>query len=700
MRINTLKPFRSTFSKVVFLLSAVNAGLLLIVLTLYFYMLQQEKEIFKSSNELYNNEIESLLKLNSESYTSIVADITYWDEFVTFTKTRDISWFNRSVANIIDTYKVQYLAAYSLDGNLITKVSTIKIKSKDFIPKEALKKLYEKKIDKFYLKIPEGIVEVYGATIHPSDDPFKNKSKPSGYFIMVRLLDENYFSNIEQVCSSKIKFYTGKETAYKTVFKIVSLKDYQGNTIAELYVKRAYDIDFYITKSILFIMALALIISWIVYYFYSVKWAKLPISLIRKILISEDKSAIHSLKNIKGEFRYIGKLFEENLAQRNLLHQAKEKAEESDKLKSAFLTNLSHEIRTPMNAVIGFSELLEDASISEQEKIEYRKIINKSGKNLITIIDDLIEMSRIDTKQVIPLYSDFDLNASVKNIFTVMQQSATTKNVEFSLVNNSPNFLKRIISDKTKVERILKNLLLNAIKFTDKGIIELRYEVDVAKALIHFAIRDTGIGIEESNIDIIFKRFRKVQNDHTIRGAGLGLGLAISKEYVAMLGGTLEVQSEIGVGSTFLCTIPLLIDEKAVNINSAMTDEESGNNVETILVAEDDRFNFLLIEKILALKNYKVIRAEDGEKAVALCLAHPEIDLVLMDIKMPKLDGYEAFKKIRAARPNLPIVAQTAYTSSEEVEKIFQLGFAAYLSKPISKEKLYILIDNMVNYRS
>lgn len=700
MKLNTLMPFRSTFAKVAFLLSAVNAGLLLIVLTLYFYMRQQEKEIFKSSNELYNNEIESLLKLNSESYTSIVADITYWDEFVTFTKTKDISWFNRSVANIIDTYKVQYLAAYSLDGTQITKVSTIKIKTKDFIPKAALKKLYEKKIDKFYWRIPEGIVEVYGATIHPSDDPFKNKFKPSGYFIMVRLLDENYFNNIEQVCSSKIKFYTGKETAKKTVFKIVPLNDFQGNTIAELYIKRAYDIDFYITKSILFIMALALILSWVVYYYYSVKWAKLPISLIRKILLSEDKSAIHSLKNIKGEFRYIGKLFEENLAQRDLLHQAKEKAEESDKLKSAFLTNLSHEIRTPMNAVIGFSELLEDASISETEKTEYRKIINKSGKNLITIIDDLIEMSRIDTKQVIPLYSDFDWNASIKNIFNAVQQASTNKNVEFSLVNKSPNFSKRIISDKTKVERIIKNLLWNAVKFTDKGIIELLYEIDTTNACITFAVKDTGIGIEESNQEIIFKRFRKVQNDHTIRGAGLGLGLAISMEYVTMLGGTLEVQSEIGVGSTFLCTIPLLIDEKAVNINSAMTEESTENSVETILVAEDDRFNFLLIEKILSLKNYKVLRAEDGEKAVALCRQHPEIDMVLMDIKMPKLDGYEAFKQIRAERPNLPIVAQTAYTSSEEVEKIFKMGFAAYLSKPISKEKLYILIDNLENFRS
>lgn len=178
----------STYFKVVSLLTLVSTGLLLIVVSLYFYMHVQEKEIFKNSKSLYENEINSLLKLNSESYNAVINDVTYWDEFVNFTKTKNLKWFNTSIATLIDTYKVQHLSAYTEDGEFITKVSTLKIKTKNFIPKDAFKLIKEKKIVKFYLRIPEGIVEVYGASINPSDDPFKNKSKPAGYFFMVRLL--------------------------------------------------------------------------------------------------------------------------------------------------------------------------------------------------------------------------------------------------------------------------------------------------------------------------------------------------------------------------------------------------------------------------------------------------------------------------------------------------------------------------------
>jgi len=703
-----LNPLKSTFSKVVFLLSVVTIGLLLLVLTLYIYTRQQEKGIFKSSNELYNHEIDELLKLNAESYASIAADITYWDEFVTFTKTKDINWFNRSVANIVETYKVEYLAAYDINGNFITKASTSKINSRTFIPKEVFAQLNEKKSNKFYLKIPEGIVEVYGATIHPSDDPFKNKTEPSGYFFIVRLLDKNYFTNIEEICSSKINFYTGKETAGKTVFKIVPLFDFNKNKIAEIYFKRAYDIDFSITKMILAIMALALFISWIVYYFFSVKWARLPISLIRKILLSEDKTAIGRLKNIKGEFRYIGKLFEENLNQREELNRAKEKAQESDRLKSAFLTNLSHEIRTPMNAIVGFSDLLENHKVSEADEKKYREIISTSGKNLVAIIDDLVEMSQIDTDQIQPRYSEFELEETIQFIFEEAKKGAKDKKIEFKIENLKGNIPHKVISDKAKFEQIIYHLLSNAIKFTDEGNVSLLYDVDLKLERINITVIDTGIGIESKNFDYIFKRFRKVDSDHTIKGGGIGLGLSLSKAYAEMLGGELSVQSQLGKGAMFNFYIPLILKNK---LNPALTEElgivsadeiesRPSKEVETILVAEDDNFNYLLIEKILKLKNYKIIRAEDGEEAVEISLNNDNIDLILMDIKMPKMSGHKAFEEIKKIKPEMPIIAQTAYTSSEEVEEIFKTGFTNYISKPISKEKLYILIDKVLKNKN
>lgn len=680
-------------------LISVTGFLLAVLLILTVYMKGQERKIFKFNEELYENEINSLLNLYSEPYTGVLGEVTYWDEFVDFYKTKNLKWFDITVANILKINDVDYISAYDLQGNFVTKISNAKIKTRDFIPKSYLPKLYEKRIDKFYYKIPEGVVEIFAATVHPSEDPFKNKTNPEGYFFIVRLIDEKYFSSIEKISTSKITFYKGSEKEEKTVSTIIPLRDYNGNIVNNLYFKRAYNLDFWVAKFILLAMGIAIVLANCVYYFYSVKWARLPISLIKKILVKEDKASIESLKNIQGEFRYIGKLFEQNILQRTQLQSAKQKAEESDKLKSAFLTNLSHEIRTPLNAIIGFSELLENKEITEKDKIEYRKIINKSGRNLITNIDDLIEMSRIDANQVNALYSDFDLNKLMSIIHdSTVKSIYDEKDIEFNLINVNPNFTRKIISDKVKLERIIKSLISNAIKFTDKGLIVLAYEVDEVNKRIIFNVKDSGIGIEAQNFQSIFKRFSKVQNDHTIRGGGLGLGLAIAKEYVKMLNGEIFVHSEFGVGTTFTFHIPLMIDKSAVNINSEYLDVENETNIKkisTILVAEDDKFNFILIEKILKLRNYLVIHAEDGEKAVQLCAENSNIDLVLMDIKMPKMDGYQSFIKINTMRPKLPIVAQTAYTSSEEMEKIFQLGFTAYISKPINKDKLYSIIETI-----
>lgn len=676
-------------------MSLVTFGLLLLVLLLYFYTRIQEKEIFKSSKELYTSEINSLLKLNSEPYSSVISDVTYWDEFVDFTKTKDIKWFNTSVANIIDTYKVEYLCAYSVDGSFITKVATAKIQTKEFIPQTVFKTLNEKKAVRFYLKIPEGIVEVYGATIHPSDDPFKNKTKPSGYFFMARLLDLEYFASIEEISSSKIKFYTGKETAKKTVFTIVPLQDVDGNVISNLYFKRAYDIDFSITKRILLIMALALILSWLIYYYYANRWSRLPISFIRKILVSGDPTAIASLKNIKGEFRYIGKLFEENQEKTRQLAFAKSKAEESDKLKSAFLMNLSHEIRTPMNAILGFTDLLSNPKVSDEEKKEFIAIIKQSGKNLVDIIDDLVEMSKIDSNIVKPNIYPVDLDELVKMIYASYTVIHQNKKVEFKVSTPDKQPSKNILTDGTKLKEVITNLLNNAFKFTDEGYVLLEYNIDETQKRIVFTVKDSGIGIPEEFQQSIFKRFSKINAKGISANEGLGLGLAISKAYVEMLGGKISFESQLGVGTIFTFYIDLEYDgTKRVDLTEKVTvtvPVDVGNE-KLILVAEDDNINFILLEKLLKIHGFSVIRAKDGVEAVQICKENKEVDLVFMDIKMPNLNGYEAFERIREFNPDIPIIAQTSYSFSEEIEKIKEVGFNDYVSKPLDKEKIFIII--------
>ncbi|CAM4400640.1 ATP-binding protein [Flavobacterium terrigena] len=688
----------STYLKVVTLLSVVSFGLLLIVVFLYFYMRVQEKEIFKNSKELYQNEINSLLKLNSESYSAVVNDATYWDEFVKFTQTKDLKWFNTSIAILIDTYDVEHLSAYSADGEFITKVSTLKIKTKDFIPKEVFSLIKEKKFEKFYIRIPEGIVEIYGASIHPSNDPFKNKTKPSGYFFMARLLDRDYFANIEEICSSKIKFYTGKERALKTVFTTIPLLDINKREVAKLYFKRSYDIDFYITKSILCIMAMAIILSWGIFFFYANKWAQVPLELIKRIL-KGDTVAIEKLKKIKGEFRHMGKLFEENLNQKTELIASKIKAEESDKLKSAFLMNLSHEIRTPMNAIVGFSDLLLDEKTTEFEKHEYVRIIQYNSRSLLSIVDDLIEMSKIDSDLIKPNYSNVSLEKLLKAAYESASFSNKNSNVVVKLQEPSEKPKRNIVTDAVKLNQILVNLLNNALKFTDEGFVILDYEIDPVKNLIIFEVKDSGIGMPEEFKEKIFKRFNKINAKKISANEGLGLGLAISKSYVEMLGGTISVETKEGLGSTFRFTIPL---QYATNDNAEVKKVNSIENYtlgneEVVLVAEDDNINFKLIEKLLKIFNFKVIRAVDGLEAVEICRTHNEIDLVFMDIKMPNLDGYGAFQKIREFNKEIPIIAQTSYSFPEEVDKIKELGFNDFISKPLEKEKLYELVKKYFN---
>ncbi|SFA70986.1 Signal transduction histidine kinase [Flavobacterium swingsii] len=699
VKFNNKRRLVTTYSKVVFVLFIVTIGFSILFFSLYYYTLRQEKQIYNNFVAQYRNEMKSLNDLNAESYISVISDITYWDEFVNFTKTRDLSWFNRSVANILDTHKIDYLSVYNDKGVFITSVSDTKIKSKDIIPKEVLTKLYEKKIDKFYMKIPEGIAEVYGATVQPSDDPFKNKYPPAGYFFMIRLLDDNYFVNLEKISSSNINFHDDKDKIEdKLVYSLIELKDYNGKTVAKLLFNRIYKVDFRITKNILLIFVFAFLISLFIFHYYAVKWAKKPIKLIKKVLENGDEGAINSLKNIKGEFRYIGKLFEENQNQKRQLQKSKQKAEESDKLKTAFLTNLSHEIRTPMNAILGFSDLLDSEDISKAEEIEYRKIINKSGKNLVSIIDDLVEMSKIDANQIETRYTDFDLDECVQNVVNEIKKTIPkNQQLEIKIEKSKNGLSKKIITDKPKLVQILTNLLSNAVKFTDKGSIVLFYDIDSQSSMISFYVIDSGIGIEKDSYEKIFKRFIKIENDHSIRGGGLGLGLTLTKAYIESLGGQISLESEFGVSSTFKFSIPLILDKNDAPQNENVFDEYLPKNesVTTILVAEDDNFNFLLIEKILKTKNYKIIRAEDGEKAVEIISNNNDIDLILMDIKMPKLSGHQAFEIIKKMRPKLPVIAQTAFTSSDEVEKIFKSGFSGYISKPIKKDLLYQMIEKL-----
>ena len=688
----------NTYFKLLLLIIGTSILFFLLYLSLYVYTTQQEKHVYKSTYDQYSNEVTSLVALNSNINTATIIDVTFWDDLVNFTNSKDEEWFRRFIVMEFNSYEVDYIAVYGVDNKFINKTSTSKIKIVSFIPKEILPKLYKSKFIRFYMRIPEGVVEVFGATIHPSNDPKKNKSNPSGYFFMARLLDRDYFKQLEKISSSTVNFVGSSDSDAsdeEVMTATISLKDWNNKEIGKLIFKRPFNLNFKNTKEILTIIIIASIFNILIYLYYSRRWVYNPLKLITNVLETGNEKSITHLKNAPGEFGYIGNLFEENSHQRKLLEISKKKAEESDKLKSSFLANLSHEIRTPMNAIIGFSDLLNNTNLNEEDKADYLKIIRNSGSNLVSIIEDLIEMSKIDAKQITPKIKGFDINKCINELYESIKVTIPEdKKIQFSKIDAENPIRKNILSDEIKLKQIITNLITNAIKYTDSGYVSFGYESDEKEKLLTFSVRDSGIGIDAKNIEVIFDRFRRIEDDFSVELSGLGLGLAISKAYVEMLGGQIAVHSEIGVGSVFSFSIPLRFDENPEVQNSSYKVNCLENETDKIiLIAEDDNINFLLLKKILQIKNYTILRAANGQEAVDICTQNPDINLVFMDIKMPVKDGYRAFEEIKIFRPNLPVVAQTAHSSSEDKERIMKAGFTDYITKPLEKEKIYELLE-------
>lgn len=689
---------KKTSPKILFLIVSSSVVFLLLYAALFYYINKTEKEAYQNAVELFESKINQLLLLESKPILTALNNDTNWDEFVNFIASRDKSWYEQTISNELEIYGADYLGVYDQDKQFIMRTPTPVIKTLDFVPQSAMAYLDNVRMGKFYLQIPEGVVEITGATIHPSDDPFKNKSEPSGYFFAVRLINVDFIRNLENITSSKIKFLANNDRIPQQrhiVSSVYLLKDFQGKPIGKLLFERKFDVYFENTISILYAIIIVFILYLIISVFYTQKLIYRPLYLVRKALQKESKAAIAELKKSSGEFSYIGNLFEENNNQKQALIKAKIKAEEGDLLKASFLANLSHEIRTPMNAINGFTELILNTDIDKKERIEYLHVIQNNGKNLVSIIDDLIEMSKIDSNQVSPNFSEINLESCIVELYkTIKITIPKKKSIKFKLIKSSVPAEHNIITDEIKLKQVIINLLTNAIKYTDEGFVKFKYEIDEQQGLIHFTIQDSGSGIEEDHQQHVFDRFKRVENDKSIQVGGLGLGLSISKAYIEILGGTISFESKMGEGSTFYFSIPLQYVKSEPIIVKPIKEKEGMKSAnKTILIAEDDNINFLLFQKMMKDKDFEIIRAKNGQEAVDICISNSNIDLVLMDIKMPVLNGFEAVEQIKPIRPELPIIAQTAYSSSEDRIKIEKAGFDDYITKPLSRERLFELID-------
>lgn len=408
-----------------------------------------------------------------------------------------------------------------------------------------------------------------------------------------------------------------------------------------------------------------------------------------------DTPILDSKGNLSGIIGISSDITERNNAQMELL-RAKERAEESDRLKTSFLHNISHEIRTPMNAIMGFSSFLDDPELTPENSKEYVQIIIKSSDQLLAIIDDIIRIASIEAGQVKIQENEININVLCKLIKEQFSPKVSEKGVTMLLRTDFSDEEAIISTDSTKLTQILTNLLGNALKFTQQGYINFGYKRKGRQ--LEFFVEDSGKGIPQNMQKLIFNRFSQVETADSRNLGGSGLGLSISKAYAEMLGGKIWVTSQLGKGTTFYFTIKYK-KKKSKKLHSNLSVKESDLNLlssKTILAAEDEDTNYLLLEKILSESGITLIRARNGIEAVELSKSNPYIDLVLMDIKMPDMDGYEATAKIKEIRPDLPVIAQTAYITEADRKRAIACGCSDFITKPIVKKLLISKVCNQL----
>lgn len=381
------------------------------------------------------------------------------------------------------------------------------------------------------------------------------------------------------------------------------------------------------------------------------------------------------------------------------LIKAKEKAQESDRLKSTFLANMSHEIRTPLNGILGFAQLLSFKNITQEKKEKFINFIDINAKQLLTIISDIIDIAKIESGQFKIYRQDFELNDVLQNLFTAHSKELKNKekeeNVSLKLV--SPSIPIKLNTDLSRFKQIFDNLINNAIKFTEKGSIEFGYTIK--GELIEFFCKDTGIGIAQENHNIIFDRFRQVDESETREFGGTGLGLAISKNLVHLLGGDIWLESAPNAGSTFYFSLPYkdeLETFKTPKIYSSESTPQAHWPGKKILIVDDVELIFEYISAILDDTEIDYDYANSGKKAIEM-FKHKTYDLVLMDIQMPEKGGTETKNELRKINSNIPVIAQTANALAEDRKKYYDLGFDEYIAKPIDKAELLKLIGKFLN---
>jgi signal transduction histidine kinase len=546
------------YGKVRRLLFTVGFIFAILFFTLIFYKAKLENQIYKSTLKEFDKEVNSMLELNAATSIQTMEDYVFWDDLVTNIGNNDTNWFKPNItfirAMIYDCYHV-----YDTGFNEIFREYNGKLDSLVELPKAALHQLKDNRFEHFFIRTPDGLLEIFASSVHPTDDFKFRKTPPGGYFVLAKKWDHEYLNKLSTTCGKQIRI-TGPADSIiaggpNVIEKNVLLHDWQNKPVAILEFTKNYGYNFQATQNLMYIIMVFVFMTLLVFAGMAYIWISRPLKLVSYILETDNPESIERLKNTPAEYGRIGSLLEKYSRQKTELKLAKEKAELSDKLKSAFLANMSHEIRTPMNGIMGFASLLKEKKLPGDKQEEYLSIIERSGTRMLTILNDLMCISKIESGQMEVAVTEMNANEITGHIHSFFRPEAEKKGIRLLVKNPLPSSEVSLKTDWEKIEAVLVNLVKNAIKFTSEGSIELGYEKN-GKAF-RFYVKDTGSGIPPDQKELIFERFRQADDVVTNHNEGVGLGLSISKAYVQMLHGEMWVDSEPGKGSVFYFTIPI-----------------------------------------------------------------------------------------------------------------------------------------------
>ena len=691
--------FKSIYRKITIYLIAVGIIFLILFYFLFQYKSKSESQILESSKKQFKREVNYLFELISSPMIQTTYDYSYWDDFVKAILKNDTVWIKTNIT-LTNSFSYEYICIYDRNFKIVSDLSKDKGNMEHFIPIDTLKRIAALKKTHFFSNSPSGLMEVTFTSIHPTSDPKHIKTAPSGYLVVGRKLDLAYLNKMTEVFGAKVGLNNIKSDTIKggeTIATYISLHAWDGKYISYLTFHRKLNHNFKATSILIQLVLFSIVLVLLITLFMARNDIDKPLKITTDILETENRNSINLLKQYPNEFGRIGELFEKFANQKTELRLAKEKSQESDRLKSAFLANMSHEIRTPMNGIIGFTELLKRPNLSGQEQQKYLEIIESSGARMLNIVNNIVDISKIESGITEINNKVTNINEQMEFIISFFAPEIEKKGLRLVYSKTLTTDKAYIETDAEKLYGILTNLLKNAIKHTYKGAIEIGYHLksDDNQNFLEFFVTDSGNGIQEDRLNVIFDRFMQADISNKTAYQGAGLGLSISKAYVEMLGGTIWVESKQGIGSTFRFTLPYRPAEAEIIIGKTIepaTKEKSINKLKILIVEDDPGMEFLLSETVEEYCSELLI-ARDGMEALEIAKDNSDIDLILMDIRIPKLDGYETTEEIRQFNKNVVIIAQTACAFSSDRDKALEVGCNDYVSKPIDTELFESLME-------